>query len=540
MKEVKEEMVDDDTGLATEDNPYFCPGILTVLFDMYLAIFPLWSGLLLGDLMDECHEQYMETTKKQPKTRDANCHIERWFGIVKHSIMHKEKKVKPGTFIRKMHKSLQASLKKLGRRRKNISHPPNPNSFLFHIKYLLPEKRIKKDVEVIQMLLKKEEHTELLVAIVQSPSQDLEFLLHHKEFNALRSHEWLFGETIECYFRAVVNKEDANLYQLSHDTTDNQERILRGILDRVQMPDEPLPTFVAHMLGEFRKLKTPPPQLEQIDLIQKHVLEKYRVALYGTPIPSVMDLLLRAHELHAVLGPSVGRPPQTQASNREHLRQLQLNDPVTGELLQMLEGKDESNAEELSQYVIQDGLLYFVDDKVSMSPQASSQRLHYPSLPSSSTVTPTDSSDILSAISHNDLQSPERGSTPFLETLQYQVDAWSGRSKPRFRLRLPIRAQNSLWGSILDNCFLKHLDRHSHNIRFPSETTTHTTRLLSFSTFLNPEPYNTKSRVIVGPLHSLHHPATALHRETAPGQDHKACSMVSSFPQPPGHHGDLP
>ncbi|XP_067253045.1 SLAM family member 9-like [Chanodichthys erythropterus] len=100
--------------------------------------------------------------------------------------------------------------------------------------------RIKKDVEVetsssdacqppadglhvdeqIQMLLKKKEHTELLVVvIVQSPSQDLEFLLHHKEFNALRPHEWLFGETIECYFRTVLNKEDANLYQLSHYTT---------------------------------------------------------------------------------------------------------------------------------------------------------------------------------------------------------------------------------------------------------------------------------------------------------------------------------
>lgn len=97
--------------------------------------------------------------------------------------------------------------------------------------------------------------------------------------------------------------------------SDNQERILRGILDRIQMPDEPLPTFVAHMLGEFRKLKTPPPQQEQIDLIRKHVLEKYRVALYGTPIPSVMDLLLRAHELHAVLGPSVGCSPQLQASS---------------------------------------------------------------------------------------------------------------------------------------------------------------------------------------------------------------------------------
>lgn len=31
---------------------------------------------------------------------------------------------------------------------------------------------------------------------------------------------------------------------------------------------------------------------------------------------------------------------------------------------------------------------------------------------------------------------PERESAPFLEALQYQVDAWSGRSKPRFQLRI--------------------------------------------------------------------------------------------------------
>uniref|UniRef100_A0AAV2IU97 Mitochondrial protein n=1 Tax=Knipowitschia caucasica TaxID=637954 RepID=A0AAV2IU97_KNICA len=35
--------------------------------------------------------------------------------------------------------------------------------------------------------------------------------------------------------------------------SDNQERILRGLLDRIQAQDEPLPTFVAHML----KLSTP-------------------------------------------------------------------------------------------------------------------------------------------------------------------------------------------------------------------------------------------------------------------------------------------
>jgi len=69
MKEVKEEEEGDETCLAKEDNPYFCPGILTVLFDTYLAIFPLWSGLLLGDLAgDTYRQQDLVTTINQPKT----------------------------------------------------------------------------------------------------------------------------------------------------------------------------------------------------------------------------------------------------------------------------------------------------------------------------------------------------------------------------------------------------------------------------------------------------------------------------------------
>ncbi len=108
MQEVKEQEAGKDTCLVKEDNPYFCPGIITFLFDTYLAIFPLWSGLLLGDLSRyESHEEDLVTTKKQPKTRDTNCHIEKWFRIVKHSIMEKGKQNKPGTFIRKMHQSLK-------------------------------------------------------------------------------------------------------------------------------------------------------------------------------------------------------------------------------------------------------------------------------------------------------------------------------------------------------------------------------------------------------------------------------------------------
>lgn len=74
--------------------------------------------------------------------------------------------------------------------------------------------------------------------------------------------------------------------------SDNQECILRGLLDHVQAQDELLPTFVAHMSCDLDKLKSPPLEKDRIDLISKHALEKYGVALYGANITSVMGLLL--------------------------------------------------------------------------------------------------------------------------------------------------------------------------------------------------------------------------------------------------------
>ena len=78
---------------------------------------------------------------------------------------------------------------------------------------------------------------------------------------------------------------------------------MKGILDCVKTPEEPLPTFVAHMLSEFSKLKSPPPEREQIELICKHAPEKYCVALYGRLVPSVADM---AQEVRAVVWQSEG------------------------------------------------------------------------------------------------------------------------------------------------------------------------------------------------------------------------------------------
>lgn len=69
------------------------------------------------------------------------------------------------------------------------------------------------------------------------------------------------------------------------------------------------------MLSKF-KLRSPPSELEQIELICKHALEKYRIAIYGTPVKSIIELMLQAHELHSVLGPNTQQPPHAQANSK--------------------------------------------------------------------------------------------------------------------------------------------------------------------------------------------------------------------------------
>lgn len=64
------------------------------------------------------------------------------------------------------------------------------------------------------------------------------------------------------------------LFRIVFLPADNQENVMRGILDLIQHLKESLPTFVAHMLSELKKLRSPPSEQEQIELICKHALEK--------------------------------------------------------------------------------------------------------------------------------------------------------------------------------------------------------------------------------------------------------------------------
>ena len=97
----------------SDDNLYYCPGIVKILLDNYMPIFPLRSGIMLGDLTqpavdinkknlreqeevnDECTDQKEEEflEDRTDKTREKICHVKQWFGIVKHHILRKKKTI---------------------------------------------------------------------------------------------------------------------------------------------------------------------------------------------------------------------------------------------------------------------------------------------------------------------------------------------------------------------------------------------------------------------------------------------------------------
>ncbi|XP_051977937.1 uncharacterized protein LOC127639766 [Xyrauchen texanus] len=148
--------------------------------------------------LDQCQETWMKKEERFPNTKS------KFFSVPQRMPVPQKKK-------RRIHKDKPKSHKQSS---------PEPMQ--------LPAEALPVEEEIDMLWTKP--HNELVVAIVKSEDQNLEFLLHHKEFLTLKPHDWLFGETIECYLRAVLNAKGANIYQLSHYTT---SVILNGPEDQV-------------------------------------------------------------------------------------------------------------------------------------------------------------------------------------------------------------------------------------------------------------------------------------------------------------------
>ncbi|XP_038156924.1 uncharacterized protein LOC119793751 [Cyprinodon tularosa] len=239
-------------------NHYHCPGVIDVLLKTYMGIFPLWSGLLLGDLKRHSKTE-MKLTDQRLKTRNTNCHVELWFGLVKHSILQKKRYLRPAEFVSKMYDSMQ------GRYIEHIIQQNLPKQIFDKInassgksdddpteqwnkrdssagrpksqsKYFNPPKKINKpktkqksnkvkedhqDKDAQITLLWKKKDSEVVVAVIPSQTKGQNLLIHHSELCSLRPHQWLTGEVIEGLlhvFAHTFNVMD-KIYLMNHYTT---------------------------------------------------------------------------------------------------------------------------------------------------------------------------------------------------------------------------------------------------------------------------------------------------------------------------------
>ena len=94
------------------ENLYYCKELLETILDNWMGIFPLWSGLVLGDLK-RYDKTGLQSSNDAAKTRDTNCLVENYFGIVKMDIP-KRKRLRPGDFIRKQYIRSKGKLSEIG------------------------------------------------------------------------------------------------------------------------------------------------------------------------------------------------------------------------------------------------------------------------------------------------------------------------------------------------------------------------------------------------------------------------------------------
>ncbi|KAF3843863.1 hypothetical protein F7725_002712 [Dissostichus mawsoni] len=233
-------------GEAEEDedghqpNRYHCPKILKVLLGNYMGIFPLWSGAMLGDLRRFARDKTLDPDTSEVQTRDTNCHVETWFGIVKHSILSKKKNVRPAELIRTMYSSLK------GRYIEHILRHNLPENILN-----IPIKSTKNVTQAEETWLKRGEP---IVQVKKSKFYNIPQTIPEpkKKTKTL----WEQGQTelvvsviksqdqcvIEAYMRATLNQYDPahRIFQIDHYTNGvilggSREQMSRHLMRNVNL-----------------------------------------------------------------------------------------------------------------------------------------------------------------------------------------------------------------------------------------------------------------------------------------------------------------
>ncbi|XP_027888726.1 uncharacterized protein LOC114154119 isoform X2 [Xiphophorus couchianus] len=261
------------------ENHYCCPGIVDVLVKNCMGIIPLWSGMLLGDLT-RYKTPTSAATNKTSKSRETNCHVELWFGLVKKNILAKKKYLRPADFITKLYTSLQGRYvehvmqhglpdklldktvrvltkpaddpKEKWNKRESSAGQTKTKSKYFNPPKTLPNPRTSKGTnkqitkaddddnnkESQLTLLWKKSDTEVVVAVVPSQIKGRSIVIHHSDLCTLRPYQWLTGEIIESLLHVAAHALGVmdTFYILNHYSAGV---ILFG--DRTELPRQSLP-----------------------------------------------------------------------------------------------------------------------------------------------------------------------------------------------------------------------------------------------------------------------------------------------------------
>ena len=107
-----------------EENLYHSKDRLVTVLNQWMSIFPLWSGIFLGDLScyskdneetpkkEENKTRSTNTKKEENKTRSTNSLVENYFGIIKQDIP-KKKRLRPAEFVRKQYMNIKGKLSEI-------------------------------------------------------------------------------------------------------------------------------------------------------------------------------------------------------------------------------------------------------------------------------------------------------------------------------------------------------------------------------------------------------------------------------------------
>lgn len=97
FQNVKDQIIYDESSSGSS-NAYYCPGVINILQDKCLPVYPLWSRVVLGYIQDE----------EDIRTRDTNVPVENWFKFLKED--KGMKKMRPGQFVIDLKRAVEGRL----------------------------------------------------------------------------------------------------------------------------------------------------------------------------------------------------------------------------------------------------------------------------------------------------------------------------------------------------------------------------------------------------------------------------------------------